>query len=529
MASKTVNKAFNSIADLKTWYNNKSGGNVMLSDIPEIIPLRWTYFRDNWEFIRDTLASLADNYEFPDLLREQIADLTSLIDKQKNNQNQKINPFSNSSIVSRFYAVWDNINAAEIALTKQEQAILKDKNNRINRFIRTDFQEIRNNLTAARDEIADTVGLSDSDYNSTVGRNSVNALKSPKISDIVQMQTFQSAIKSVNFIIANSSKLSTVSVDPFALARLNANNPEILIASANSNRLVRMRFGDNLQTLANQYLGDSNRWIEIAIANGLRSPYIDEIGEAIFLLSNGEDNKLNLSETTNGSPTQDKVYINQPVFLSSSTVKFPEQRTIISITTVPISGEIVLELSGESDLDKFKTNENAVIRVYKPNTVNSNFFVAIPSPQLPGEGKIGETPFFLEASSEDEKRAGIDLLFDDNGDIVLGSNGDLQLNYGVANAVQAIKLKMLSEKGQSKRHPTYGLPSVQGEKERDPEFIKQMLVDGINSMVSADSRFDRIEQIDIRKGDVNDIRIGIVVRMAGSGTLVPLSFTLNVN
>src|SRR5690606_24961551 len=108
------------------------------------------------------------------------------------------------------------------------------------------------------------------------------------------------------------------------------------------------------QDLAARYLGDSNRWLDIAIANGLKPPYIDEIGEAISLISNGEGNQVNISEVDpSGRSNKDKLFINQVIFISSDTLKFAEQRRIISIKEVPISGELVVELSGEADLDKF--------------------------------------------------------------------------------------------------------------------------------------------------------------------------------
>ncbi len=530
MASRTITEAFSAVSDLKVWYNTQSGEVLKLSDITEIISLRWPFFRDNWVFMRDGLIELIPTYQYPDTLRTQIEDLTRYIDTQKSSGSEKINPFARSGIVSRFYAVWDNIPVSNVALTREEIKIIEKKINRISRFVRTDFENIRRKITKARDEVADTIGLSDPNYDKITQRSSVGQLRDPKVKDITQMQIFQNAIKSVNYLLANSNRLDTISVDPFTLARTNAKNPDINIVNGKSSRLVRMFYGDSLQSLAYKYLGDADRWIEIAIANGLKPPYVDEIGEAIPLLSNGEDSKINIAAVdSNGKLNIDKFYIDQPVFLSSSFIKFPEQRNILSIKEIPISGEIIIELSGDTDLDKFTTLDGASIRVYKPNTVNSNFYVSIPSDVPTNEVDVGETPFFLETKSEDEKNAGIDFLIDDSGDIVLGANGDLQLSYGLANALQAMKFKILSERGQSKRHPTYGLPNVVGKKVRDPEAIYNTLIDGINEMVEADPRFDRIEQIDVVPAEQSGIRIGLVVRLAGTGTLLPLNFKLNSN
>lgn len=525
--AQLTKKAFNSMSDLKLWYSDKAGNPLLMSHVSEIIPLRWQYFRDNWEFIIDTLRDKADQYPFPDMLNTKIDEFDSYIKVQRNNQNKKVNPFANASIYTNFYAIWDNIEIASLPLTRQESTIVDSKLNKIRRFIRTDFVNIRNNIIAARDEIADTIGLEDADYNMTYGRSSVSQLTNPKISDITNMQTLQDSLLAIDLILANTNFLSTTTIDPFALARVNANNPDVDIRLNKSGRLVRMFFGDSLQNLAYRYLGDPDRWIDIAIANGLKAPYIDEIGLTMPLISNGSQNQINLAaQDAEGNLNIDKIYINQVIFLQSDTVKFPDQRIIISIKEIPVSGELVVELSGESNLNTYTLTDSAYVRVFKPNTINSNFLVMIPSEDAV-EILPGRTPYFLSSKSEDEKRAGIDLAVSDSMDLVFTSNGDLQLSYGLANAIQAMQFKMMSEQGQLPKHPGYGLPNVVGVKLRDVEGLKQTIISGITQMVEEDARFSRVEQLDVRVAS-GTLTIALMVRLAGSGTLVPLSFSVNV-
>jgi hypothetical protein len=341
------------------------------------------------------------------------------------------------------------------------------------------------------------------------------------------------SIKTIDFILANLFAVDAA-IDPFALARANANNPEVNIGQYSSGRLVKMNYGEDLQKLAYRYLGDADKWIDIAIANGLKPPYIDEVGQRINLLSNGNGSQINLAETDpNGELNIDKLYINQPIFLQSSTQVVPQQRTIISIRQVPVSGEIILELDGEPNLGIYEIADDAHIRVYQPNTINSSFYVLIPSTDTLPDDRKEEVPWFLAKSAEDEKRAKVDLAIDENGDLNFTTNGDLRLSYGLDNAVQALKLKVVTELGSLRKHPTYGLINIMGTTNSDIDAKKNLIIDSLNAQIAADSRYDRIESLNVNyliNNDTNEgvaaIAIEMAVRLAGGTSVIPISFTI---
>lgn len=522
-----------SLSKLDLWFKVRQNQDLYLSDIPEIIRLRWTYFKDNWSFLRETYISLISSYDNPDKLKSEIEAFDRFIESQRNSKVNK-NPFDDQNIIYKYYSIFDSTLINSVSTTYEEREIVDSKVNYIKSLTRKDFLEIRTNLEAERDAIADRVDLSDEDYNRVFNRSPQAARVNVKNKDINSMYEIMQAIKSVNIILANYFSLESATVDPFALAKANANNPDIDIASYSSGTLVKINYGEDLKSLAKRTLGDPNKWIDIAIANGLKPPYIDEIGEKIPLISNGRNNQINIGPTLYGAPIIDKLYVGQSILLQSTTQTFPEQRKVQSIKQIPISGEILIEVEGNQDLDRYKLAENANIRIYKPNTANSSVYILIPSQEQLQDTTISETPWFLKSSDTVERRQKVDLSINDNGDLNLNSNSDLQLIYGIENSIQAVKLKLSVEVGELIHHPTYGLDPIAGNTNQDLQRLRNILVDSIVRNIQGDERFSGIERLDVEyvtnidSKTVTAFSITLIVRLAGSDGLVPITFSVNI-
>lgn len=521
--------AFDSMADMNLWFKILSEDTIVMADIPSVIPLRWNHFKDNWEFFKQQLIDKIDAYFEPSILRTHITNMDIFINNQKTSP--VVNSFSKRDILFKYYAVFDSIAITELPLTYKEMTLINSEISRVRRFTKNNFELMKIVFRQTRDELADSVSATDEMYNLVFNRSPVPSLTSIRINDINTMMLFHNSIKLTDYVLSNIYSLDTVSVDPFLLARSNANNSEISITQHQSGTLMRMRVGEDLISLASRTLGDPDVWIEIAIANGLKPPYIDEIGEKILLISNGSLSSVNLSSTdTNGESNISKLSINQILYIQSDVEIFPDKRSIQNIREIDVSGEIILELSGDQDLYRYKLEDNAYIRVYKPNTVNSSNLILIPSTK-PVEGELSsETPFFLKGKPEDEKQMKVDLALGNDRDLMLTSSGDLQISYGMNNAVQAIRNKLEIEQGSMRRHGSYGLVNIAGYKADNPGELQSILEQSITRQVQNDPRFERIEQLIIQYAnsgnDPSAFIVTLQVRLAGSKTVIPISFSV---
>ena len=292
-----------------------------------------------------------------------------------------------------------------------------------------------------------------------------------------------------------------------------ADQSEIPFDIPNSKILVPVPFGLTIEGIAARYLGDPQRWIEIATLNNLRDPYIDENGFQLPLLSNATGRQITVSSIEN-------LYIGQRVVLKSST-QSPTARRILGIDRLSDTS-FLLTLDGEPDLDSFVTADQAYLQAYLPGTVNSQQKIFIPSDQgVPDDANI--VPPSSVAADPLVGMSKVDWLLTDSGDIAVNSFGDFRFAAGMTNLIQALRIKFGTQKGTVLVHPEFGLGVRVGSSVTD--IAAQTLYDNINKMLQEDPRFQGLNSLQVSI-DGPTVSIGLGVILTGQTGVFPLTFEL---
>lgn len=279
--------------------------------------------------------------------------------------------------------------------------------------------------------------------------------------------------------------------------------------------LVPFPVGGSLESLAVQYLGNVDRWIEIAALNGLKAPYVDEEGVLIPFTGSGSGNSFTVASA-------DNLYVGQLVRILSDTKPAIVRRidSIQQITTV----ETLVAVDGDPTIGQFKVSQNAKMLVYRPNTVNSFMLIAIPSDQptqIEGRIKVGVDVNDINGLAEIAKT---DFLLDSQGDIIFGKD-DVKLAVGLPNLIQAAILKVRTAFGSMLQHPTYGNPVQAGDSTANMDV--QTTLTQLTSLFNADPRFSGVQAATIKKNGPS-VEISILVGIAGTDINLPLSVQLPV-
>jgi hypothetical protein len=175
-----------------------------------------------------------------------------------------------------------------------------------------------------------------------------------------------------------------------------------------------------------------------------------------------------------------------------------------------------------NNLDSLTTTDSAKIKAFLPGTVNSQNQIYIPSDQtITEEARTYDIPFLKEDTLTDFSK--VDWLIDDRGDVVVNSFGEMALANGTTNLIQALKMKIMTQKGSLLSNPDFGLGLKPGVNVSEID-IENILID-LRDMVLQDSRFSDIENIELNVLPPT-VSISINAVLADGKGIFPINFSV---
>jgi len=463
--------------------------------------------------------------EFATLL-QQIRDLSVITGKAQTGTAQQVNAQQDISGASAPNKVFNNpddsfgffslIQVGLLNIPPTTTRAISTERARVQKFTRKDFENQRDGFQSVLDDFTDFVGAGHPTYTKTFNRPTVITTRTPTSDDF-------DVIFNLNQIILETNRLAASGTvdDRNFLSALDfiaglATKSGIAFKVPTSKFSVPMPYQYTLEQLSARYLGTPDRWHEIAALNGLRAPYIDEIGFDLALIANGNGSQVVVSVATN-------LFVGQGVYISSTATP-RERRRITGIEKVNDS-YFVVSLDGTPNLDRYTVLASAVIHAFLPDTVNSQMQVFIPSDEQPSENDFKAKSIPGVDELDDLVRiGGIDLLLTPLGDLVITPDGDTRLAVGMTNIIQQARLAIATPRGSLLHHPEFGIGIIIGTSIAD--LSAQDLFDSTKKLFANNPTFTGVQSASVLlNGPV--ARIALTVGIAGTNRNLPLTFDIN--
>ena len=376
----------------------------------------------------------------------------------------------------------------ELELSENLQAIIDAEREAALRLTADDIRQIKTDYDNFVSYYSEVLGGGSESYNRINNLGTpTQASKTLSVEDINNLGVLNEVsmtLDSMAVLLDEIAAAQTPENDYAEFFAQQARSQGIDFAENTSKFYVPFEFGSSLERMAVKYLGEADRWIEIAALNALKAPYVDEEGFFVSLASNGAGNSFSIADATN-------LFVGQVIEISSDTQR-PEPRTIRSIDIVS-SVEAFITVDGNEDLAKFNLNDNAKIRAFLPNTVNSNQLIAIPSAvpiNIPGSIRLNPDKEDLNLITLTAK-ADFQLTWNkQNSADIAFTAADVKIARGMHNLQQAATIKVLTPQGDLLHDPEFGNPVQVGSSVADID-PKEVLAQ-LSNMYNADPRFQSV-------------------------------------
>jgi hypothetical protein len=361
------------------------------------------------------------------------------------------------------------------------------------------------------DDMNNYLGIGNTTYNKNNQVPTITQQRKPTADDYNALYQLNEVITAYD-LLALQARSGQFKVIPSAIDYVAniANASGIAYDLPTSKFAIPFPFGATLENLAEQYLGDPNKALEIITLNGLVAPYIDEDGFDVVLANNGNSNQIILNSVNN-------LETGQLVILSSNTIP-ADKRHIMSIVKKGI--DFIVTLDGANDLAKLTTTDQAKLHSFLPDTLNSQKLVFIPS-----QKRFQENPLLNNLPGVNNydnllNVGGVSLLLTSTNDIAVNPSSGTRYSFGLSNLIQAARIALSTPQGSLIQHPSYGIDLGVGKSAA--EVSAQGLLDAISTMFSNDNRFSKVLGVSVERLGPNTA-INLSLQVTGTNHTLPLT------
>jgi hypothetical protein len=379
---------------------------------------------------------------------------------------------------------------------------------------RGDFEDFRDEMLRAIANYEQAVGVGDSTVMATLGVPVRPQVREVTDQDWDVLFAMQQIAQQYDAMAASSSIDARPAVSVMDVMAGFADRSGVAFTRPTSKFLVPVPYGYTLEQLANQYLGNPDRWMEIATLNGLRTPYIDETGWMQDFATNGVGNQFSVVDAS-------RYFVNQTVWLSALGVK-REKRRITKIQQLGPSLALVT-VNGQANLDRFKLSNEAFVHAFLPGTTNSLQYIYIPSDAPADEDWITKSIPGVDTLDPLFTVGGVDLMLDTAGDLVITPDGSTRLSSGLHNLIQRLRIAIGTPRGSLFRHPDFGFGIKVGSSTAD--VSAQDILIAAKQFVKDEEGFTGVQYAAVRKV-ANGLTLSMSVGIEGVNKNVPVTIDL---
>lgn len=503
------------LIDVELYVTVREGGVLTLDLFNTVAQNRWQWFVDNYNDFRERFLENAEGDQ------DQLSELENL-----NNEvsvtvaGNKNNPFENAAKFYNFLPFLAQITLEEVGLSPDEIKVRDEEIKRITELTEDDFRNALSFLRKASAISAQELGLGDPQANELLGLSPRKKRRSPTIKDMIRIDNVNKLYKFIEGLIYD--------------LQISQKRPPNLLAIANANQengsqgdvldiylsAVPVPFEISLQHMAKKYLGGANRWFELVSVNNLQPPFVDELGEKLNLLAPGAGSSVII-------PADLKTSIAPGARISIGSNRIVEETRAVENVVVNENNTLVVSLSGDRDLSKFKSSEGAFVRVYKPGTTRKNDQILIPltnEAAAVDSSKPTPTSDSLRRLEKAYINFGIDIKRDNRTrDLVIAPNGNFEKAAGVQAIRQAVLNALKTLLSELPFHPQYGVNTNIGDQFFGTTDEVVIFAEFVRTSILTDPRFESV-LVNKLSSTGTGYSMELIVKIIGFDSAIPLAF-----